>query len=151
MTVRTATQFVELVSNRLGWLPPGKAEPWREVAIEASKVKRKIATNPVLYTWDNLELAVELLARERVTPKSPAAVCWHVERALRLAEVDVSRATIDAEVEEAIRLEVEAGDPDQWAIRLARSFGMGRVEVLNQWRSERGPMARPASPSERSI
>lgn len=149
MTVKNATEFVELVSNRLGWLPPGNKERWREIAIEAHKVKNKIATKPRLYTWENLELAVELLYREREQPVSPAAVCWQVERALNLSVVDDSRKSIDAEVEEAVAAEVAAGDPDGWAVRFARSFGAGRVEVLNAWRKERGTQP-PAIPERSS-
>lgn len=149
MTVKNATEFCHLVSNRLGWLPPGKKEGWREIVIEASKVKRKIATNPRLYTWENLEKAVELLHRERITPASPAAVCWSVERALKLSAVDTSRQQVDADTEQAIEAEVAAGDPAGWAVRLARSFGQGRVEVLTQWKIERGPAAAPVGRSSR--
>ena len=136
MTVKNATEFVELVGNRLGWTAPGVKPYWKERAIEAGKLNRKIATNPRLFTWENLEATVDVLARERREVKSPAAVCWHVERALQRARQE---PLVDAEIEGAIGREISVGDPEGWAVRLSRSFGSGRAEVLKQWRAERAP------------
>ena len=124
-----AVQFCELVERRLGW--EAKGVRWRALKVEAGKVNHKIATDPTRYTWDNLILAVELLAREKQS-RTPTGVFAHVDRALDLAldrEVDY-----EAEIREVMRYETLRGDPAGWAVRFARAEGAYRRLLLNQWR-----------------
>lgn len=124
-----ATEYCKLVENRLGWVPPTGA-PFRQYRAEAAKVKRKIATNPDLYTWENLRLAVELLAREKQS-RTPLGVMAHVDRALDLAldrEHDVEQL-----IREAISYESHRGDPAGWITRFARATGAYRAQALAEW------------------
>lgn len=132
--MRTATEFVTAVENTLGWEPPESQPRWKAVQVEAAKVNRKIATNPALFTWANLQLALELLRRERKEVKSPAAVLWHVERALAQAAVEEQTDDLDEQVQKAVTEAMEAG-AYEWVERLVRSRGDGRSEALRAWRS----------------
>jgi hypothetical protein len=125
-----ATQFVHLVESRLGWSPRVGTSHWRAVSIEAHRVKAKVETDPTLYTWENLALAVELLAKEK-KPRTPLGVFAHVQRALDLAmdhEDDV-----EAEIREVMKFEVMRGDPQGWAVRFARADGGYRRMLLREW------------------
>lgn len=124
-----ATQFCELVENRLGWQVKG--ERWRGLMAEAGKVKRKIASNPSLYTWENLRLTVELLAKEK-KPRTPVGVFAHVERALDLA-LDQEDDT-ETQIREVMKFETMRGDPQGWAVRFARADGPFREILLGEWR-----------------
>lgn len=125
-----ATEFVKLVERRLGWeAPPGPS--YQVYRAEAAKVKRKIASNPDLYTWENLRLAVELLARER-QPRTPIGVFSHVERAVDLAvEKDED---VELEIWKVISYETQRGDPQDWGTRFARATGGYRKILLDEWR-----------------
>lgn len=125
-------QFIDAVENTLGWSSALRGPRWKVRKIEAGKVDKKRATNPALYTWPNLMLALELCRRERL-PRTPTGVFAHVERALELRrapEVDLEEA-----IREATAREVAAGDPDQWVTRFARSAGHYRKEAYEQWLS----------------
>ncbi|MGZ4745628.1 MAG: hypothetical protein ACXVYY_00960 [Oryzihumus sp.] len=145
MTVRTATQFCLLVECRLGWDPYRLAkEQGKDVykirGAEAGKINKKVATDPGLYSWENLELAVAYLFRKRIPVQTPTAVCWYVEEALKLAERREPLDDLGARVTQAIATEMARDDAgsQEWIGRLARSTGVGREEVLAQWRQERG-------------
>lgn len=126
----TALQFCHLVENRLGWSPHPKAAPLKVFRSTALVVTEKIETNPTLYTWHNLLLAVELLASERET-RSPMGVFAHVERALLLSRVDGTDT--DAKIQHAIKVERHRGDPDGWIVRFARASGRWRTEAYEEW------------------
>lgn len=132
--MKTATEFCQLVENKLGWAPPGHLPAFRRYQIEAAKVKRKIATNPGLFTWRNLELAVELLWRER-QPRTPIGVFAHVERAVEKAVV--SEEAVELQIREALKIEEHRGDPDGWVTRFARATGAFRREAFEEWRASR--------------
>jgi hypothetical protein len=125
-----ATEFCKLVENRLGWAPPAGA-PYRQYRVEAAKVKRKIATDPDLYTWDNLKLAVALLAREK-QPRTPMGVFAHVDRALDLA-LDKDH-DVEHEIRQVVAYESALGDPAGWVTRFARATGQYREMALNEWK-----------------
>lgn len=129
-----AIEFVKIVEARLGWMPPSshnvRMGHTRYVA-EAAKVKRKAATKPDLYTWDNLLLAVELLVRER-QPRTPVGVFAHVERALAMA-VEVED-DLETAIRDATAYEVQRGDPDGWETRFARAVGHYRSLALAEWK-----------------
>lgn len=125
-----ATEFCKVVENRLGWAPPA-GPGWKQYSPEAAKVKRKVATNPSLYSWDNLLLAVELLVREKKS-RSPLGVFAHVERALDLA-LDKDD-DIEVLIREAVAYEQHRGDPDGWVTRFARATGGYRALALAEWR-----------------
>lgn len=127
---RNATQFVHLVENRLGWAPRAGMSRWRAVSVEAGRVNSMVETDPTLYTWVNLALAVELLAKEK-KPRTPLGVFAHVQRALDLA-MD-HEDDIEAEIREVMRFEVMRGDPQGWAVRFARADGGYRRLLLREW------------------
>lgn len=135
MIIRNGTEFCQLVENTLGWEPDETLPPWKVMSAEVGKLKRKMATKPKLYTWENLTLAAELLRRERKTVTSPAAVCWHVERAIRAANQTVT-SDIVGHIHAAVTEAFLAGEPE-WVERLARAIGDGRYEVLEQWKAFR--------------
>lgn len=139
--IRNATEFVRLVENVLGWVPVHKdaAQEWRTYAMEAGKLKRKIATAPHLYTWDNLVLAVEFLRRKKETPKSPTAVCWAVERALAAAAAPRNNTEIEELLGFALEQEFGNREPgwDDWVGRLTRATGPARMDVYEAWKAAR--------------
>lgn len=126
----SATQFVYLVENRLGWSPTVGGSRWRAVSIEAGRVNAKVKTDPTLYTWANLALAVELLVKEK-KPRSPLGVFAHVQRALDMA-MD-HEDDIEEEIREVMKFEVMRGDPQGWAVRFARADGGYRRMLLREW------------------
>lgn len=125
------TAFVQLVENKLGWQPPATAVHYKRYQAEAAKVKRKIATNPELFTWRNLQLAVELLWRERQS-RTPIGVFAHVERAVQMAAED--EVDVEVEIRKATLFEEMRGDPAGWVTRFARAVGPYRAEALAEWR-----------------
>lgn len=127
----TPTDYCKIVENRLGWAPPATGPAWRRYTTEAAKVKRKIATDPSKYTWENLLLAVELLVRERQS-RTPIGVFAHVDRALDLA-LD-KEDDLELLIREAVEYETHRGDPQGWVTRFARAVGGYRRLVLDEWR-----------------
>lgn len=140
---RKATAFIIFVENTLGWIPPvtEKTPLWKARAVEAGKLNKKIKTNPRLYTWENLALAVEYCRRKKQEVRSPTALCWTVERALREAYQPADSTPVQAQVDAAIAWEQtnQLDDADTWIGRLTRAGGDGRKDVLNEWRQERQP------------
>lgn len=126
---RNARSYIRLVENRLGWAPFNRFSP-RSVVIS---VLKKQDTNPELYTWDNLRVAVELLAREHES-RSPLGVFHHVERALKLAREDDS--DLEKNIQRALQTERHRGDPDGWVVRFARTTGWYRTEAYKEWQRE---------------
>ena len=130
-------EFVKHVENTLGWVPPEGTWPrWKTLTLEAAKLKRKMATNPRLYTWDHMLLAVEMLRRSGTQVASPAAVCWHVRRALAAEGEREDTGDIAAKVHLAISEAFMAGE-SEWVERLARARGDARKEVLEEWNAIR--------------
>lgn len=128
-------QFVEHVENTLGWAPPDDGRPrWKVLTLEAAKLKRKRETNPRLYSWDNLLLTVEMLRRDGAEVASPAAVCWHVRRALARASLgaDPNGGDLAGRVHVALGEAFVAGE-HEWVERLARARGEARHEALAEW------------------
>lgn len=126
-----AVQFCELVEAQLGWRVPSNRGPrWKALSIEASKVTRQMASNPKLYTWGNLQLAVALLHREKQS-RTPVGVFAHVDRALDLA-MDKEDG-VEAEIREVMRYETMRGDPQGWVVRFARAEGAYRPILLREW------------------
>lgn len=129
-----ATQFVELVENRLGWDPASKYPKlpyWKAVRAEAGQVNKKVASDPDLYTYEHLALAVELLVRER-KQSTPLGVFAHVERALSKAPVVEEVRPLEDQIADAVDEAVELGEFD-WADRLVRASGQHRAKVLEEW------------------
>lgn len=124
------TDFCKHVENHLGWAPPA-GPAWRQYQAEAHKVSARQASNPELFTWDNLQLAVNLLRKEKKSA-TPLGVFYHVDRALDLA-MDKQHDT-EVELQEIIRHEAERGDPDGWVGRLSRARGIYRQEALAEWK-----------------
>ena len=139
MTVKNATEFVLLVENTLGWVPDESLELWKARAIMAGRLKKAMAKKPSLYTWENLELAVELLRRQRQPVKSPIFVLYKVEEALKAAVVEQQRPLGDL-IDEAIA--TERSQPSltsqDWIDQLTRAVGKYRQDAYDEWRAERG-------------
>lgn len=136
MTVRNATEFVELVENTLGWEPPVTKPRWRALMVEAGKVKRRIAGDPELYSWANLELTVRWL-RQQGKPVTPVGVCWFVPDAIAAAPASEVTSALAGRVHQAVVEAMVAGEPD-WVERLARATGDARRAVLADWEAHRG-------------
>lgn len=149
MAVRNATEFCRLVSNRLGYVPPGYGEKpdWQVWRIEEAKLNRTIAAHEKkergtkgLFTWPNLELAVEYLWRQRKSVKSPAGVLYYVKAAVDASNIEAPRTDLTAEVNAALAWEMaqEPGNAD-WISRLTRAHGSARADLLEAWRkAQRG-------------
>lgn len=140
-----AKAFVEYVENMLGWAPPVtvKTPRWKAIAVEAGKVNKKIATNPTLYTWENLALTVEWLRQRREQIKTPTSILWRVEDALRDSATPVTpkvRVDIAVAIEQAIATEQERRAPgwQGWVSRLTRAQGAGRQDTYDEWKAARG-------------
>lgn len=134
--------FVLFVENTLGCAPDVTKERWRAVILEASKVKKKIATNPTLYTWENLALTVEWLRQKRKVVRSAAAVLWNVEDALRdsanTRQPD-QIVNVAVAIKEAIAWEQANRIPGYqgWVGRLTRAAGDGRQDTYTEWKAAR--------------
>lgn len=130
----TPTAFCELVENRLGWQAPDDV-PWRRYRVEAAKVKRKIAQAPDLYTWRNLQLAVEFCRRQQLE-RTPVGVMAYVQPALEAAaEEDTD---LEKQIYMAVRVELAKGDPEGWVGRLTRAQGQYRAEAFREWQVVHG-------------
>jgi len=132
--VHTATEFVQRVENVLGWTPAGSG--WKARTVEAAKVNKRISEDPALYSWVHLELAVELMRRERRCV-APLTVMSHVKRALELAPVTERADAIDAQIQEIASVQRAKGDPGGWADRLLRARGAGRQRALDDFAAAR--------------
>ena len=139
-----AKTFVEYVEGALGWAPPvtDKTPRWKAIAVEAGKVNKKVATNPALFTWENLALTVEWLRRRKEVIKTPTAIFWRVEDALRDSATPVRPerpADIATAVQQAVDTEQAKRAPgwQGWVSRLTRAQGAGRQDTYNEWRAAR--------------
>jgi hypothetical protein len=133
-TIKNATEFCQLVENRLGWVPADNTvvSHRRRYMREAGKVNRRIKTDPDLFTWDNLELAVELLFRERLA-RSPLGVMAHVPRAVAMRRE--TEGDLEQNIRDAVAYEVGRGDPQGWETRFARATGIFRAQALAEWKA----------------
>lgn len=134
-TQMSATQFVVMVENYLGWRPKGEGPTWKLERKAAAQVKRMIATNPELFTWDNLRIAIALLRREK-RAATPLGVFFHVERALEVVADEESDLEMD--IRDAMTIEAGRGDPDGWVERFSRAVGIYRGEALAEWQEVHG-------------
>lgn len=142
MAIKNAKEFVELVENQLGWAPPieevTERKPlWKHRIIMAGRVKKVIEKDPNLYTWHNLELAIEFCRRKRIEIKSPMGVLYKVKQAVD-ASADTKVTDLEAERNAAIEWELAHQRPghEEWVGRLVRADGSARRDVLELWRSE---------------
>jgi hypothetical protein len=109
--------------------------------IEASKVKRRIAHDPELFTWDNLHLVVEFLKHKRLE-RSPAAcvsAAWVAEARHKYVRTEPRVVDIAKSIAEAVA--AEQGAPqghEPWVNRLTRARGDGRQAVYSEWFETRG-------------
>lgn len=147
LPAKNATEIVILCENALGYThkthtAKGVAIPlWKLRSQQARALKIKIAEKPFLYTWHNLELAVEYCKHKRLPLKSVAGLCWYVPDAVALAVTPEVKLAVSTSVEEAMQYELANPDlPDQalWLRRLVRAQGRERLEVLKEWEEVRG-------------
>lgn len=108
--------------------------------IEAAKLRRKMATEPSLFTVKNLSLALEYCWRKRISVHSPLGLCAYVREAITFApEPD---KTVDIMHERAKAIEWEQHHDDEysevWMGRLTRARGAGLIEVMSRWKHARG-------------
>lgn len=135
MTVRNATELVVLIENTLGWTPPDHLPLWKSRSVEAGKINRQVEANPRLYTWHNLELAVEYLRRKRQPVKSPVGVIYAVEKALEDAAAPPVQRPLGELIDSALAWEHEHELPDsaKWIGWLTRASGNARQGVYDEW------------------
>lgn len=139
MTVRTATEFVEMCENVLGWTPDSSKPLWKARQIMAGRVNKTRASNPTLYSWLNLELTVEWLRRKRQMIQSPLFVFYKVEEAVREANRPEPPRPLTDLIAAALADEMMNPTPsDFWVGRLTRSAGLARQDVYDEWVAERG-------------
>ena len=140
MTITNATGLVVLCENRLGWVPDQTKELWKARAIQAGRLNKAIAKNPALYTWHNLELAVELLFRQRQPIQSPMFVLYQVEEAVKLAAKQAEPRPLGELIDEAIAVEQAQPSSQQhnWVGQLTRAVGSYRRDAYDEWLAERG-------------
>lgn len=143
MAIKNAKEFVELVENQLGWAPPmeevTERKPlWKHRIIMAGRVKKAIEKDPNLYTWHNLDLAIEYCRRKKIEVKSPMGVLYKVRQAVDMANV-VPSTDLEGAIEAAIEWESTEQRPGhaEWVGRLVRADGSARRDVLELWRRER--------------
>jgi hypothetical protein len=130
-----ALGFCKLVEQRLGWCPPGNRQglDFKRYGPTARRVKARMEEEPQRFTFKNLQLAVELLHRERLE-RSPLGVFAHVDRAVEMSrDVEID---LDEEIRKAMRIEELRGDPKGWATRFMRAQGSYRAEALAEWEAE---------------
>lgn len=138
MTVKNATEFVVLCENTLGYNPDPTKELWKARSIMAGRLNKAIKAKPHLYTWENLELAVELLRRQRQPVASPMFVLYKVEEALKAAAAAQIRPLGEL-IDEAVAAERSLPQPSQdWIDQLTRAVGKYRKDALDEWQAERG-------------
>lgn len=136
--------FVTAVENTLGWAPPEgevtEAKPlWKHRTIMAGRVNKAVAKDPNLYTWENLELAIEYCRRKKIEVKSPIGVLYKVKAALDLANT-TAVGDVSQQVQAAIDWELsnQRDGYHDWVGRLVRADGSARRDVVERWRRERG-------------
>lgn len=134
--------FCEFVEGQLGWEPDPTKERWKALMTEAGKLKRKRATNPELYSWENLALTVEWLRRRHHVVSTPTSVCWKVEAALKASATPVTPVVVvDVAKEIVAAIEWEQTQDRMgkahWIHALTRAAGSGRADVLAEWRRAR--------------
>lgn len=138
MAVKNATELIILCENLLGWDPPDDKPLWKSRAIEAGKLNKKIKTDPKLYSWHNLELALNMSFEEREPITSPVALCWRVERALRKAEETQQYTDPELETQKALDWEMGRSPSEErtyWVGRFTRVHGgVARRDLLNEWK-----------------
>lgn len=139
MTVKNATEFVVHCENTLGYVPDETKELWKARSIQAGRLNKAIKTKPQLYTWANLELAVEYLRRKRQPIKSPLFALYVVEDALRLARQEQDRPLGEL-IDEALHFERanSALTSHSWVDQLTRAVGKYRQDAYDEWKAERG-------------
>lgn len=134
-----AVAYVEYVENRLGWAPVDTEEMprWKSLMVWAGKVNKKVAQSPQLYSWDNLVLTVDWLAKKKVSVRTPAGVFFFVDEAIKRAAAAEAIDDVSGEIFTALTEAMVAGEAD-WVDKLARARGKARPAVLQQWRDTRG-------------
>jgi hypothetical protein len=134
----TATRFAEHVENTLGWAPTDtEVQPrWKSLMLVAGRINKRIASNPTLYTWDNLLVTVLWLKRLG-KEVSPLGVFWYVEEAVKKRPVIEATDDLAGKVFTALTEAMVAGEQD-WVDQLARARGEARHDVLAGWVKFRG-------------
>lgn len=137
--MNTVKDIVVGCENYLGWTPDYSRftdEPWRVHVIEVGKLKRAMARNPAKFTLANLALALEYSRRKRMTVRSPIGLLGRVDEALKRAVETEADTDIDTAIRVAVAWEYSQDDPEsaRWSMRLLRSQGAGRRDVLNEWK-----------------
>lgn len=137
-SVRTSSDLVRWCENMLGWLPPEDKPVWKSRSVEAGKLNRKRKGDRKM-TIANLLLAGEYCRAHRIEIKSPVALCFYVEKAMKLAQEQETVSDLAADMTAALTYERALPEPDPtWVTRLIRAQGDVRAEVLEEWRQARG-------------
>lgn len=132
-------KFVEHCENTLGVTYPDDLPIWRARGVATMVLKKKIATKPEYYTWDNLMLAVAYLRKQQMTVQHPVAVCWWVEAALEVAATPTPPRPLGELIDSALAVEQmqRLFGWQYWVGRLVRSMGNARQDTYDEWYAER--------------
>ena len=133
------TPLMEIVTaceNFLGWQPDPDLPLWKARAIEIAKLRRAVNSSNQLQTIANLRLALDYSRRKRLPIETPSVLLHRIREALELAYIEPPMSDIARQIEKAIQWE-QGRDDDQslrWIYRLTRCMGIGRDEVLQEWK-----------------
>lgn len=136
LTQKDAKAFIQRLENTLGYLPRNRSQ-------DVTLLLKAMEDKPTLYTWHNLDLAVEMLRRQRKTVHTSRAILLYVEQAVALANAPVVTTPIADLIEAAIAHEQEhrADGFEAWIGKLIRSKGDYRHEVYADWLAARQQVA----------
>lgn len=123
--------------NQLGWTAPRGKTLWKARSAEVQKLKKTMAKAGV--TIADVNAALELSRRQHRTIDSPSQLVYRVEEALDKVVDTTPAPEIDAQIQDAIDFELGCELPgyQTWVKRLTRCYGSARVEVFNEWASQR--------------
>lgn len=144
-TPSKALDIVILAENRLGLTlslenSRGNSIPlWKARMIESKKLTKKMAVNPNLYSFLNLELAIEYCRKKKIDISSTLALCSFVNEALRVSAEKMPTTSIDKSIALALIRESEINDSDSeyWTLRLQRVDEEMKENVYDEWREAR--------------
>lgn len=137
MTLKHATDLVILCENLFGCVSAvADGTPvFRMRSIEAGKINRAMAKDPMNITLDNLELAANYCFQKRIPIKTPYGLVFKIPQALDLVAAVEPTSDLAESVQRALAW--EADNPDDfsggWAERLTRAHGDARGLLLKDW------------------
>lgn len=142
---RNYVDLVKYIENTLGWTWPWEVTdpPWKVRAVEAGKLKKAAAKTKVRglkkVTVADLKRTVDWMRAERITVKTPMAVTYYIEKALKAQTDELTITDIDEAIARTlVEVEKDPGLTDaerkSWLGRLRRVRDSAAVEAVDEWR-----------------